>query len=126
MSSANWLINAALVNHGLETAITRLQKFKYKHHKHTHCKIGGKERDIDDFNPRIQLKNLYEKDLIYLDVDNTHYINLFSKRYIVDRNLVESGSDMMRSAATKQKTAEEKKKNYEDYDWGSYVQEGTP
>ena len=106
-------------------------KFKYSHFSATPSTIDGEERVLDDYNPRVQLKNREAEGTISLT--NADQLSSFSKKYIVDVNLVESElrhihqlhlAQVGRSQATKKLRAQEKAKSYDDYDWKAYVDDG--
>lgn len=104
-------------------------QFKYKSHSDTPIlrdilRDDGMLREIDDFNPRVQIKNLFEKgEVSSADSEAVHTI---SKKYIVEEDLVYEKLRHLeylklkrtkRAEAKKKKQQQDMLKSYHDYDW---------
>ena len=64
----------------------RLPEYHHKHVRDTPAQINGCMREIDDLQPRIQIKKVVKED--DLSLDNEKNMEKFSKSYIVERPLV--------------------------------------
>lgn len=102
-----------------------LPTFKYLNGPSTPLyKADGSLRDIDDFNPRVQMKALYDSG--ELNSANTNAVKEPSKRLIIGENLVLKILEHLENLKLKNnKRAEAKRscreaedrKTYKDYDW---------
>ena len=61
-------------------------KYKYRHVNDTPLKVDGKMRDVDDFQPRKQIKIAVLSGTLSLDYENQ--MKEFCDKYIVDKELV--------------------------------------
>ena len=102
----------------------------YLHVSETPIMVNGKIRDIDDYNPRTQLRLLFEDGAI--SVGNDDEIKGFAHKYIVDKDMVFSSLKEMKAAkvlrqskakARLSRKQEEERKAYGDYDWKKLVEE---
>ena len=103
-----------------------LPEFHYSDHGNTPKFIDGKIRPPDDFQPRVQLKRLFETGAISSGDKNA--VNDFGKKYIVGEKLVieyliHLEELKMQREKRKEKVASEKhseaQKEYKDYDWAN-------
>ena len=62
---------------------SRLPEYHYKHVRDTPAQINGCMREIDDLQPRIQIKKVVKED--DLSLDNEESMEKFSKSYLVER-----------------------------------------
>lgn len=94
-------------------------------------KNDNSERDPDDYNPRANLKRLFENEAIHLDIPEE--VKDFSEKYVVSSEHVEkylthlqnlkwakSIRDREREAQTKAR----KEKSVHEYDWPSLLEQG--
>ena len=65
---------------------SRLPEYHHKHVRHTPALVNGCMWEIDDLEPRIQLKKVVKED--DLSLDNEESMAKFSKSYVVKRPLV--------------------------------------
>ena len=65
---------------------SRLPEYHQKHVRDTLAQINGCMREIDDLQPRIQIKKVIKE--VDLSLDNEESMEKFSKSYIVERPLV--------------------------------------
>ena len=65
---------------------SRLPEYHHKHVRDTPAQMNGCMREIDDLQPRIQIKKVVKED--DLSLDNEESMEKFSKSYIVERLLV--------------------------------------
>ena len=88
-------------------------------------------REVNDFNPRVQLKILFGEGNISLN--NIPKIDEFVRKYIVDKPIVMKALEEMQASqiTTQAKQREKKrqreineKKAYKDYDWKDAVENG--
>ena len=103
----------------------------YFHAKDTPVQVGGVLRATDDYNPRVQLKILFNNGM--LSLDDVEKIDEFAERYIVDKIIVLDALKEMRAAqvmalAKKKDRAKLKQANaqkvYADYDWNAIIEGG--
>ena len=67
----------------------RLPEYHHKHVRDTPAQINGCMREIDDLQPRIQIKKVVKEDDLSLDNEkNMEKFFKFFKSYIVERPLV--------------------------------------
>lgn len=99
------------------------ESFKYLHVNQTPTRSVQ-----NDYNPRVQLKDRFEKKEISLE--NVEQIEEFSKKFIVNSNLVVSALEELhakkhwknvRGKDRKEKNASEKEKTYNEYDWEDLI-----
>ena len=92
----------------------------------------GKDRKADDFQPRANLKMLYEEDAISLN--NSVSVKQFCDKFIVTEKLVREHLNHLQNMKhiTEIRTRERKKdkdqmniKTYDDYKWNELVEKGT-
>jgi hypothetical protein len=99
-------------------------QFKYLHVKDTPRDIDGSKREVNDFNPRIQLKKLFQqgqwKDG---DSETTHD---FCQKFIVDEQIVRNALDELHYKEATRETRKREKRNrrdaeqkqsYDDINW---------
>eukprot|EP00112_Aurelia_sp_Birch-Aquarium-sp1_P004821 Seg1546.11 transcript_id=Seg1546.11/GoldUCD/mRNA.D3Y31 product="hypothetical protein" protein_id=Seg1546.11/GoldUCD/D3Y31 len=105
--------------------------FKYLHVKETPSETGGNLRKVDDFNPRVQLKKMFEDEVI--GSDDQVKIGGFSQEYIVDEAIVmaflkelslQHTLKQKRKAEQKDKRSNEMEMEYKDINWIDYVDRG--
>ena len=96
--------------------------FKYLHIKDT----PDKKREVDDYNPRVQLTKCFESGVVNVEE--------FSKQYIVDESIVRKALKNLHNQRIKHKARlrqnkicqeKERLREYKDYDWNKLVQTGT-
>ena len=99
-------------------------KYKYRHVNDTPLKIDGKMRDVDDFQPRKQIKIAVLSGTLSLDDENQ--MKEFCDKYIVDKELVITCVENIRAKKVrkeknkderKRKSENEKGKTYHDFNW---------
>ena len=99
-------------------------QFKYLHIKDTPVDIDGVKREVNDFNPRVQLKKLLQQG--QLKDDDSETINDFCQKFIVNEEIVRNTIDDLRyKEATRETRKREKRnrrdaeqrQNYDDINW---------
>ena len=93
--------------------------------------IDGSPRAIDDFQPRVQLRSLFESNKISLEDDES--VKEFSRKFIVEerivRNYLEHLNELRRNRKAcdkkrKEKRAKENASTYNDYKWKELQRSG--
>ena len=102
-----------------------LPVFKYHDGPNTpFYKADGSVRDIDDFNPRVQIRTLFESG--QLNSANTNAVKEASKKLIIGEDLVRKRVEHLeylklkktkRAEVKKSRREVEDRKTYKDYDW---------
>ena len=88
-------------------------KYKYRHVNDTPLKIDGKMRDVDDFQPRKQIKIAVLSGTLSLDDENQ--MKKFCDEYIVDKELVITCVENIRAKKVrKEKNKDERKRKSEN------------
>ena len=77
----------------------KLPDFHYKNVWETPGSINGKQRTIDDFQPRRQLENLFERNAI--SIDNEQSIDDFCSKFILKKGLVKKFIEQLMLLRTK-------------------------
>ena len=104
--------------------ISQAQSFHYCKFNETSNETEGKPRSIDDYQPRVQLKNLFNKGLI--SSNNQPAIQEFSRKFVTEEKLVieyvkhlgELNFEKTKKAERKQKQiSKESENSYSDYNW---------
>ena len=100
----------------------------YKHIDETPAKVDGKLRDVDDFNPRVQLNKLIEEKSV--DDKSLDKISQFCSKFIVDESMVlahindrknKNRLNEVKKTERKAKKDIDQKKVYKDYDWRQLI-----
>ena len=103
-------------------------KFAYLHIKDTPSHIKNETRPLNDFNLNVKLKEVFENGSTKVDSDEQ--IEKFSKKLIVDQDLVISAlEDLQTRGFTKNVRQEGRKsrketdesKSYNDYNWKELI-----
>ena len=102
--------------------------FAYLHINDTPSHIENEARPLNDFNPRVKLKEAFANGNI--QVDNDEQIQKFSKKFIVDQDLViaaledlqtrEFAKSVRQEGKNNRKDTEENK-SYNDYNWKELI-----
>ena len=109
----------------------RKPEFHYLPVSETPADFNGKQRVIDDFQPRTQLKKLFAENKISLADDEK--VTAFSGKYILEKKLVVHYLKHLQEMAVQRKKrlenmniAKEKKEaqTYNDYDWVALFKDG--
>lgn len=111
----------------------QLPKFKYKSYENTPLFDGEtiEPRDVDDFNPRVHLKNLFDKK--ELNSSDATGVKNFSIKFIVDEDLVLKRLRHLeylklkkdkRAELTRERRKREKRRPVENYDWVELYRSG--
>ena len=107
-------------------------EFKYQHVKDTPSDIDGVSREVNDFNPRVQLKKLFHEG--QLNNGDAEIIDNFCQKYIVDQYIVRNAlNDLHCKEATRETRKKEKqnrrdaeqKQSYDDINWLEIVKNRT-
>ena len=94
--------------------------------------LNGSPRQVDDFQPRAQIKKKYQDGTLLLD--NNESIEMFSKSLAVEERLIRNYLEHLeylrlkkikRTEARKQKKQEDANKTYDDFDWVGMFHKGT-
>lgn len=93
---------------------------------------SGSQRDVDDYQPRVQIKNKFEDGIFALD--DAESIGMFSKTFAVEESLTRKYLEHLeyirlkkekRSEERKRKKQEEIMKTCDDFDWVQMFHKGT-
>lgn len=93
---------------------------------------SGSQRDVDDYQPRAQIKKKFEDGTLALD--DAESIGMFSKTFAVEESLTRKYLEHLeyirlkkekRSEERKRKKQEEVMRTYDDFDWVQMFHEGT-
>ena len=110
----------------------RHPEFHYKHVDTTPNNIEGIQRPVDDFNPRKQLKQMFESGSIHLS--KTDAIEKFCKRFIIPEDKVLAALSHLhvlkvkkdkKQEAKKQKDQSVRKMLYDEKDWENHLENNT-
>lgn len=94
--------------------------------------LSGSQREVDDYQPRAQVKKLFQDGTITLD--DAESIGKFSKTYAVEETLIRKYIEHLeylklkqekRSEERRKKKQEEVNKTYNDFDWVQMFHDGS-
>ena len=94
--------------------------------------LNGSPRQVDDFQPRAQIKKKYQDGT--LSLDNNESIEMFSKSLAVEERLIRNYLEHLeylrlkktkRTEERNQKKQEDANKTYDDFDWMGMFHKGT-
>ena len=107
-------------------------KFKYLHVKDTPSEKDEAPRPVDQFNPRVQLKDLFQQGAVKNEDPAT--ITSFAEKYIVPESVVKFALDDLifknmtkevRKRETRLRRETEKKQGFDDINWLGKVEDGS-
>ena len=99
-------------------------KFKYLHIKDTPRDIDGAKREVNDFNPRVQLKKLFQQG--QFKDDDSEKLPDFCQKFIVDEQIVKNALDDLHYKESTKETRKRERRNkrdaeqrqtYDDINW---------
>ena len=100
---------------------SKLPEYHYLHVRNFPQYVDGKLREVDDFQPRVQMKKALADGTLFLQ--NEESVREFCNRFIVERQLLTKHIQINKIKKTKKMkkrkaySEAETKKQYEDFDW---------
>ena len=107
----------------------KLPEYKYMHVSRTPIELKGHSRKVDDFQPRVKIKEAVDNGT--LSLDSQENLSEFCNEFIVEKKLViECVENMNVKEINKQKRKEERKQisekedmmNFKDFNWKELVE----